>query len=179
MFAGLFNCINDINCMEKAVEILSKGSNFIVFLIFVALVIAAVIALAIYLVRRGAVGINTGKIYVGSDQREREIIRQQIEYAHLFIMSLAGKIKVSESRYGGYFTKYVLERVYDEVVDWITFNHMSKEGAYISIKQTKVSNIVYSENVGEEFKTPEFKERMDKWTEELVSGLVQIRQVYK
>lgn len=179
MFAGLFNCINDNNCMEKAVEILSKGSNFIVFLIFVALVIAAVIALAIYLVRRGAVGINTGKIYVGSDQREREIIRQQVEYARLYIESLSGKIKVKESHYGGYFTKYVLERVYDEVVDWITFNHLSKEGAYISIKQAKITNLVYSLNVNEEFQTPEFKERMEKWVEELISELVQIRQLYK
>ena len=165
--------------MEKAEEILSKGSNFIVFLIFVALVIAAVIALAIYLVRRGAVGINTGKIYVGSDQREREIIRQQVEYTRLYIESLSGKIKVKESRYGGYFTKWVLERVYDEVVDWITFNHLSKEGAYISIKQAKITNLVYSLNVNEEFQTPEFKERMEKWVEELISELVKIRQLYK
>ena len=141
------------------------------------LVLAGIACLAI---GSGFVRIRTTHVNIGKtpvDVVERTIIRQQKDFAYSFIMSLESKIG-SSGKYGGYFMKYVLERTYDEVVDWITLNHINLKPSYINLKQEKICAIVYGHNVSDEFKTPEFKDRMCRWTKELIEKLVRIREVY-
>lgn len=160
---------------ETLGKVLTSDNGLAVMLFFLV-----VVGLAVFAVRYGLIKIRTRHVRIGSAQDdERAIIRQQIEWSHLFIQSLASKIETDTSQYNGYFTKYILERCYDEVVDWITFNHLNLESDYISIKQDKICALVYSLNVRDEFKTPEFKERMRKWTKEVIERLVQIRSVYR
>ena len=90
----------------------------------------------------------------------------------MFIMSLRSKIITDESEYNGYLMKYILERCYDKVVEWITFNHLNTKNAYIEIKQEEICSLVYGLGVKEEFKTAEFKHRMQNWTQELIEHLV-------
>ena len=45
-------------------------------------------------------------------------------------------------------------------------------------KQKEIRYLVYSLNPRDEFKTPEFQGRMDKWTSELIQQLVEIRKLY-
>lgn len=130
-------------------------------------------------VKFGIISLNTTHLSIGNDTKERDIIRQQVEWSYAFIMGLESQIKVDTSKYNGYFTKYILEKVYDEVVNWITFNHINIESEYVSIKKEKLASIVYSLNVRDEFKTPEFRKQMDEWTETLIYRLVQIRKLYK
>lgn len=145
-----------------------------IFVTFIILAIVFFIA-----VKFGWVKVKTSCLSIGDDERERNIIRQQVEWAHIFITSLSGKITADNSKFNGYFTKYILECVFDEVVDWITFNHLNTSSAYIQIKQDKICALVYSMNVREEFKSPEFHRRMCAWTKEVIEKLVQIREVYK
>jgi hypothetical protein len=128
-------------------------------------------------VKLGIISVNTKHLNLGSNQKERDIIRQQIEWSYAFIMGLESKF--NSKQYNPYFTKYILERIYDEVVNWITFNHINIESEYIVVKQEKLASIVYSLIVKEEFKTPEFRKQMDEWTENLIYRLVQIRKLYK
>lgn len=137
---------------------------------------AAVVAAAVFAVKSGAVAVRTKSLRIGGDERERAIIRQQTEWAHVFIMSLESKVTADTDR--GYFAKYILESVYDKVVEWITFNHITTNSAYIEIKQEQICALVYSNGVKEQFKTKEFKQRMCGWTRELIERLVQIREVY-
>ena len=88
------------------------------------------------------------------------------------------KFKADETKYNGYFTKYILERVYDKVVEWITFNHLTLKNEYIEIKQEEICSLIYGLGIGEEYKTPEFKKRICNWTREVIEHLVQIREVY-
>ena len=95
-------------------------------------------------------------------------------------MSLESKIIMikSDMPYGGYFTKYILERVFDKIVEWITFNHIENSDAYISCKQKEIRYLVYSLGPSEEFKNQQFQDRMDRWVKEIILELLEIRKLY-
>lgn len=134
----------------------------------------------------GLLRIKTDHISIGNTRaasdKERAIIREQCDFTHAYLMGLVNKIVAvtpdNELIYGGYFTKYILERVYDEFVKWITFNHITLDEAYVHTKQEKIKALVYSHAVRDEFKTEQFAERMDRWVREVLEELVRIRQLY-
>ena len=94
-------------------------------------------------------------------------------------MGLESRIKVDKSRYGGYKTRYILELCANEIVNWISFNHINPDSAYVSIKQEKMKSIIRSMDVDPTFTSKEFEKQVDKWVEEIINKLVEIREVYK
>lgn len=154
-------------------EVLTSG-NALQTLIF----LAVLIVLFILLVKSGIVAIKTKHLRIGQAEKEREIIRRQVEAAHDFIMSIEGKIDTDTTQCNRYFTKYVLERVYDKVIEWIMFNNISNSPMYVQDKQSTICNLIYTFPIGAIFKTPEFKKRMQNWTAELIARLVQTREIY-
>ena len=152
-------------------------------LLRIVLSIIIITFLGVVLVKFRILKINTKHVMFGEDSNsylERTIVRNQIQNAHDFCMSLESKVSpmVETQLYGGFFTKFILERVYDKVIEWITFNHIENSEAYIMCKQKEIRYLVYSLNPRDEFKTPEFQGRMDKWTSELIQQLVEIRKLY-
>ena len=73
----------------------------------------------------------------------------------------------------------IAEMVYDEYVEWITFNHLSTSSAYIEIKQDKIVNLVHSLTQNPAFHTKEFEDQLREDTKQSIEKLVQIRGVYK
>ena len=157
---------------EAIGQILTSGNAWQVIIFFAVIVIFAVI-----LVKSGTVTIETKHLRIGQAEKEREIIRRQVEAAHDFVLSIEGKIAENPA-YGGYFTKYILERVYDKVIEWVMFNHITNTPMYVQDKQATICNLVYTFSISEEYKTPEFKNRMCNWTAELITRLVRIRELY-
>lgn len=144
----------------------------------VLILLAIAVFIFVILVKGGVIAIKTKHFRIGQAEIERETIRRQVEAAHDFIMSIEGKINADTSHYNGYFTKFILERVYDKAIEWIMFNHISNTPMYVLDKQDTVCNLVYTFDIGDEFKTPEFKKRMCNWTQELIAKLVQTRELY-
>jgi uncharacterized membrane protein (Fun14 family) len=162
--------------MWRAIADILTDGNALLVLIFVSMFVL----ILIFLVAAGMVRIDTGAFKMGADHKERDIIRQQIEWSHSYIIGLKSQINTDESRYNGYLILFVLEAAYDEVINWITFNHINLESDYISIKQEKIKSMLHSiKEVKPEFKTKEFDRKVDKWVEELIRKLVLIRKVYK
>lgn len=128
--------------------------------------------------------IKTEHVQIGGEDKnayyERSIVRNQVNQAKLFCMSLENKIVdlLDKPRSDGYYVKYVLECVYDKIVEWIMYNHIENSEEYIESKQWEIQSLVYSMNPPDQFKTPEFKERMDRWTAEIIGRLVSIRKLY-
>lgn len=147
-------------------------------LMFVAVVIVIVFLILMHLSKRGYIRISTKSVQLGDDVKERDIIRQQVEWAHIFIAGLRIYIPETPENHG-YFTKYILEVVYSEVVDWITFNHIKVDSDYVAIKQAKIKSLVYSFDISPEYKTQKFEKQIDAWVDELIRKLVLIREVYK
>ena len=133
------------------------------------------------------VHVHTDHVQIGGEDKiayyERKIVQEQCSFAHTFLNGLVGKITATcddqKLSNDGWMTKYILEAAYDEFVEWIHYNHISDDDAYISVKQNKIKALIYSFPVRDEFKTPEFAERMDKWVAEIIHELVRIRKVYK
>ena len=152
-----------------------NGNNAIPVLVFAVLIFVALGILG----KKGIISINKGGVRIGSDEKELTIVRNQSQWAYLYIMSLKGKlIKLESPKREDFFADYVLERVYDKVVEWITYNHVSANNSYIEIKQSEIKCIVYSLPIQEEFKTPEFETRMNGWVNEIILNLIKIRKEY-
>jgi hypothetical protein len=136
--------------------------------------------LIIILTKSGLLKINTKYLTVGNKVTDRELIRRQIEKAHDFVMSIEGKIISSETNeeYNQYFCKYILEKVYDKVIEWIMFNHITVNQLYIQDKQDTILNLIYALPINDDFKTPEFKQRVCNWVKELIEQLVNVKVLY-
>ena len=162
--------------MWDAIARVLTNDNALVVLVFVMLFGFILIILAM----TGLVRIDTGAFKMGADHKERDIIRQQIEWSHAYIIGLKSQIIADETRFNGYLTMFVLEAAYDEVINWITFNHINLESDYIGIKQEKIRSMIHSmKDIKPEYKTKEYDKKVDKWVEELIRKLVLIRKVYK
>lgn len=160
--------------MWEAISNVLTSTNAREILFFLAVVIVA----AIVLIKTGTVTVRTKHVRIGRAEAEREVIRRQVEAAHEFIMSIEGKIKTDTTRYNGYFVKYILERIYDKAIEWIMFNHITNSTLYVQDKQDIICNLIYTFDVAENFKTPEFKKRMCNWVAELIDRLIKTREIY-
>lgn len=129
------------------------------------------------MVRGGLFRLNIKGVNIGSDEDERAIIRQQIEWAQLFIQAFQ-KQPIFEG-YDTYCTLYVLEKVFDEVLSWIVFNHISTGENYISIKQEKLWNLVQTLVADPRFSSDEFKHLIYTNTSVIINRLVYIRRNYR
>lgn len=167
--------------MEWLVNLFTN-ENFLGNLPGVILFIVAIVILGKVL----HVRVHTSHVTIGGESKdsfyERKIIQEQCDFTHEYLMGLVGKIRQTAPeqtlQYGGWFTKCILETIYDEIVRWITYNHISEDEAYISTKQTKVCAMIYTFDVLPPFKTPEFQDRVKRWVEEVIHELVRIRKVY-
>lgn len=69
--------------------------------------------------------------------------------------------------------------MYIEYVSWISFNHLTKSDAYISVKQNRLVSVVNRYTVKEQFKGEGFIEFIRKDTKDTIYELIKIREVYK
>ena len=164
--------------MWESIKGILVSENGIIIACLILLLVIAVLLLAILLIKCGFLKINTKHVKLGNKVSERELIRRQTERAHDFIMSIEGKLVNSDTQYNEYFTKYILERVYDKVIEWIMFNHITVNQLYIQDKQDTILNLIYSLPVHDDFKSTEFKNRVCNWVKELIEQLVNVKVLY-
>ena len=165
--------------MEKVVEGLKEiltSANAWMFLLFLGFAIFILVKMS----KLGLLSFKGKGLRIGSDETERTIIREQSKWAYLFIMAIKGKV-LDENATDAQNDRceLILEKVFDKVIDWINYNHISSNNSYVEIKQGEIKNLVYSQNnLDDNFKTPEFEVRMDEWVKELILNLIQIRKEY-
>ena len=158
--------------MWQAIEkiLLSDNSTIVLFFLIVIMLLLA------HFSKKGVFKWHTEKLTIGVSENERAIIRQQVEWAELEIESLASAeifSHVDEWR-----TKYILEKLFDEILQWIIFNHIKDSPEYISIKQEKIWNMTQTLVVREEFRSDEFKDFIYKEVDKIIKRLVFLRRQY-
>ena len=164
--------------MWESISNVLTSKNGTSLTLIVAAIVVLVLIIGIKLGKAGYLNINTKHVHIGTKVSERELIRRQIETAHDFVMSIEGKIMSEDNDYNEYFTKYILERVYDKVIEWIMFNHITVNQLYIQDKQDTILSLIYGLPINEDFKSPEFKNRVENWVKELIERLVNIKVLY-
>lgn len=153
-------------------DVLTSGNAPSVLLTILLLIIIIAILAKLGIFRLNVKGVN-----IGGDEDERAIIRQQTEWSQLFILGLQ-KHPIFKG-YNEYHTLWVLEKMFDEVLNWIVFNHISDSENYISIKQEKIWNLIQTLVTEDKFTSQEFQDIVYENTEKLVKRLVYIRKNYR
>ena len=157
---------------ESISSILTSGNAVAVLLTLIVLIIILAI-----LAKKGIFQFNGKGVTIGDNEDERAVIRQQTEWSQLFIQSMR-QLPIFEGS-DTYHTMYILEKAFDEVLNWIVFNHISDSENYISIKQEKVWNLIQTLVSDKKFTTEEFKQVIYDSTETLIKRLVHIRKNYR
>lgn len=159
---------------ETIKEVLLSANAWLI-LIFIAFMTFVVIQMS----KSGLLSIKAKGLRLGSDEKELTVVRNQSQWSYLYIMSLKGKlIDENSDEKSRLICEVVLEKVYDKIIDWITYNHINSSNSYIQIKQSEIKCLVYSQDIEEKFKTPEFEERMNCWVKEAILKLIDIRKEY-
>ena len=148
--------------------------------ILVAITLIILVLLIIMCVKSNILKIHTNKFSMGkSSEIERAIIRHQIEWAHLTCVAFEDKVPKSFEGYDYYRSKYILEKVYDEVVNWIIFNHIETTDTYIKLKQDIIWKIVLSNTNSSSIRTTKFQKEVFNEVQKLIENLLIIRQEYE
>lgn len=157
---------------ESISNVLTSGNAVAVLLTLIVLIIILAI-----LAKKGIFQFNGKGVTIGDNEDERAVIRQQTEWSQLFVQSMR-QLPIFEGS-DTYHTLYILEKAFDEVLNWIVFNHISDSENYISIKQEKVWNLIQTLVSDKKFTTEEFKQVVYDNTETLIKRLVHIRKNYR
>ena len=95
---------------------------------------------------------NNKKGNLDTDQKLRDLIQQQMNFAYNYLCIKTKnfvKIKISEAnidpRYAN--VSLVCEVMYNEVVKWIIFNHITQDPVYVRDKQEKLW-LAYTNGIG-------------------------------
>ena len=144
---------------------------------FALTVLLVLIGLITYGIRKGVISFNGKGLKVGIQDKERTIIRYQMQYINAV---LDGTIKDIPPRLNEglhhYRTKYIIGKVKDLFEEAIIYNHISGTEDYISIKQELAYNLVIKLTDDDFFKKPAFKDYMYKLVKDIILKLVTIRE---
>lgn len=161
--------------MWDSIKEILVSPNAWMFLLFIAFALFVIMRMS----KAGLISFRGKGLRLGSDEKELTIIRNQTQWVHLYVMSLKGKlIEEDSSELTKILCENILEKVYDKIIEWITFNHINSANTYIEIKQSEIKCLVYSLVIDEKFKTPEFEQRMNGWVREVILNLINIRKEY-
>ena len=104
--------------MWQAIEKILLSDNSVIVLFFLVIIIL----LLAHLSNKGIFKWHTEKLTIGASENERAIIRQQVEWTELEIESLASaEIFSHVNNVNEWRTKYILEKIFDEILQWIIF----------------------------------------------------------
>ena len=156
-------------------------SNLIVISVFAIIIIALIVVL----IKTGLLKFKGNGFQVGHDDKTREILRRQIEYADVsckiftdkLIASMPHIIEICEQ----FLLRYLNEKIYNEVVHWIVINHIAVDEFYIKNKQmimySIITEVLSINNLASDF-SDEFKKLIDSESDLIIRNLVNIRDYY-
>lgn len=160
--------------MWEAIKDILISSNATPILLFFAIIIL----ISFFCIKNNYLIINTSSVKIGADEKERSILRQQSEWVSTYIHGLVLVIQTKFKGMDETKTRLILEYVYDEIVTWIMFNHITKSEMYLMVKQERIRGIVFTYATSSIVKEEKFCIAMNQWVKEVINRLVDIREYY-
>ena len=160
--------------MWDAIKAVLTSSNASIVLIFLMVIVLVAVALS----KGGYINVDSESLKINYGERERNIIKQQQDYVWLHLQAMEANLPKPKG-YDKNLGQVIILTVYKEYVSWISFNHLTKSDAYISVKQNKLVAIVNALTVKEDFKSEEFINMIKEDTKETIAELIKIREVFK
>ena len=160
--------------MWETIGQILTSSNALIVLVF----LLVILLVAVILIKNGYINFDTESLRIGYADRERNIIKQQQDYVWLHLQDMEANLDKPKD-YDKTLGQMIIMAMYIEYVSWISFNHLTKSDAYISLKQNRLVALVNRYTVKEQFKADDFIEYIRKDTKETIYELIKIREVYK
>ena len=163
--------------MWSALQEILTSNNFLKSVVG----IGALVILFAVLVKKGLISFKGKGLKVGhSDEEERAIIRTQIQWCESDCNNMLRELTKNlpeGTNMNEYKAKYTVEKVLDELVKIVIFNHITPEPTYIKLKQDLIWSVVSSINPEPLWNNLEdiVRERV----ENAIRTLYEIRQYYK
>lgn len=149
------------------------GSSGIPVLVTVLLILVGVF----FAVKYGFISFQGKGLRVGIQDKERTIIRYQMQYINA---RLDGTIRDIPSRLNEglhhYRTKYIIGKIKDVFEEMVIYNHIDDSDDYISVKQEIIYNMVINLTDDEFFRKPDFKIYINELVKSIIKKLVVIRE---
>lgn len=163
---------------EAFSNIFTSPGGWQVLLTAIVIVLMLVIMAKAGLLRVHTKFVSLGESYDRGKKVNQKVVRRQIEYAEGFCTNLLADIyqMFPEQAYGGWKTRCILEQIYDEIIKWISFNHITESDTYIDNKCVVIRAIVMRNEPADFFKTQEFETKIHEWVVSMVRQLVKIRE---
>lgn len=139
-------------------------------IIVVAVLIFALVFMIIKAAKKGLFSFSKGGISIGIADREREIIKTQLEKAE---SSIAGFYNKMGYKRDDYKKLYIMSEVEDLLYKAVAINHINVSPTYIGLKQDAVWSVICqhsNDNLSEEF-----HRQVNEALEKLIRELVEIR----
>jgi hypothetical protein len=139
-------------------------------IIVVAVLIFALVFMIIKAAKKGLFSFNKGGISIGIADREREVLKTQLDKAESAIAGFYNKCGYSRTDYR---KLYIMSEVEDLLYKAIAVNHINTSPTYISLKQDAVWSVIctYTETNPSE----ELHQQVNEALEKLIRELVEIR----
>ena len=138
------------------------------------LIISSIVVLVIG-IKKGWFSYKGKGFVIGSDENERRIIRQQMEYCHTKCDSLISYLPKGLDYYR---CLYVISRFEDFLQQIIIYNHIKNDTEYIQLKYEMAYSLILKKTENEYFRSEEFKKWFYDLVREIIDRLVTIRQTY-
>lgn len=155
---------------ESVERLVQSGKGWFVLII---------IALLIFAIRQGYMKVKTEKVMIGKDfgERERAILKNQIEYAYRMCTGFINEIPRFDG-FNEFQAKYIIELCYDELVKWIYFNHIETKNGYIENKQDIIWSIIQTNVSHKKLSSEQFRKQVNDKLAHIIEHLVFIREEY-
>ena len=139
-------------------------------IIVVAVLIFALVFMIIKAAKKGLFSFNKGGISIGIADREREILKTQLDKAENAIAGFYNKCGYARDDYK---KLYIMSEVEDLIYKAIAVNHINTSPTYISLKQESVWGVICKH--ANEKLSEDFHRHVDEEVEKLIRDLVNIR----
>jgi len=144
---------------------------------YILLLIVGIIAVVIYLIKKGYLKMNTHGVQIGlSEQQTRDLIQAQFDYANAKCESIESSLPKSLEKYK---VRFIIGKVEDVIQKAIIFNNLTDNESYIKAKQ-ELCYCTWMKYVEDDyFKTPDFHAWMNKFVNDLFSDLYRMKKLYR
>lgn len=161
--------------MEGIINSLNGPNGLLIALLLAFIAICIIIG-----AKHSLVKIHTERIDIGrqSSDNERKILRYQKDWVHLECMAFEEKVPHNFEGYDKWKARCVIERIYDEIVDWIMLNHIEDTERYVKLKQEIVWNIILTSTDHKVLRSNNFKKEVDAKIAQVITHLITIREQY-
>ncbi len=162
--------------MWEAIKDVLTNSFGLVALIIIAVFIIVLLVLS----KKGFFTISTKAVRIGTDTNTRLLIERQLGYVKSKMIELLTEPAIKSHTKTEYKLRYIISEVKDVFERSVIFNNMSLSNAYIESKQiaayAAIIPLLSRDTDDEYFFTQDFKDFVYRKTEDIVKGLVELKE---